>query len=97
MAPGSILSRALTTAAKFGGVHYVLRTTSGGHTQTVTGDAGTNDGAQYIVIGSDLTQVEVVGTTAFLRGNAGGLENIFGFSPAQATKYADHLDLVPTE
>jgi hypothetical protein len=88
MAPGAILSHALTEAVKFGGVHYLLQTTSGGRTQTVTGDAGTNDGAQSIVNGSDQTVVEMIGTTAFLRGNAGGLENVFGFSPAQATTYA---------
>ena len=86
--PGSVLSSALTAAVKFGGVHYVLQTTSKGQTQTVTGDAATSDGAQSVVLGSDQTVVEVVGGTAFLRGNAGGLRDIIGLTSPQASQEA---------
>ncbi len=86
--PGSILSTALRSAEKFGGVHYVLQTTSGGQIQTVTGDAGTSDGAQSVVAGSDTTVVEVVGGSAFLRGNAAGLQYLIGFPAALAAHAA---------
>jgi hypothetical protein len=78
----------LTTAVKFGGVHYVLQTTSNGQTQTVTGDAATNNGAQSVVLGPDQTVVEVVGATAFLRGNVGGLHDIIGFTSTRASQAA---------
>jgi len=84
-APGSVLSTALRWALRFGGVHYVLQTTSDGQTQTVTGDASTDNGAQSIVVGSDETVVDVVGGTAFLRGNAAGLQYIIGFTSTQAS------------
>jgi hypothetical protein len=87
-APGSVLSTALASAVKFGGVHYVLQTTSAGQTQTVTGDAGTDNGAQSIVIGPDQTVVDVVGGSAFLRGNAAGLQYIIGMTAAQASHAA---------
>jgi hypothetical protein len=84
--PGSVLSTALSAAAKFQAVHYVLQTTSNGQTQTVTGDAATSNGAQSVVLGTDQTVVVVVGATAYLRGNAGGLQDIIGFSSTQASQ-----------
>jgi len=96
--PDSILSQSLRTAVKFAGVHYVLRTTNGGQSQMVTGDAGTTIGAQSTVVGSDETVVEMVGTTAFLRGNAGGLQNIIGWASGPASRYAGTwISLRPTD
>lgn len=87
-APGSVLDTALSSAVKFGGVHYVLQTTSKGQKQTVTGDAGTDVGAQSIVVGPDQSVVEMVHAVAFLRGNAAGLHEIFGLTASQASQYA---------
>src|ERR1700722_9961793 len=87
-APSSVLETAVNSAVKFGAVHYVLQTTNKSQKQTVTGDAGTSVGAQSIVIGPDQTVVEMVHGVAFLRGNAGGLHDIFGLTPSQASQYA---------
>jgi len=87
--PQGVLSAALSAASKFGGVHYVLETSGTVQKETVTGDARTNEGIQSVVTGSDQVVVESVGSTAFLRGNAGGLQNIIGLAAAPASQYAD--------
>ena len=95
--PDSVLNASSDAAVRFEGVHYVLQTTSDGHKQTVTGDARANAGAQSIVIGSDQTVVEVVGTTAYLRANArwpGGHHRVLASDRHARCR---QMDLVPTE
>ena len=66
----------------------MLHTKGSSPVETVTGDAESNSGAQYVVSGPDMVVAQLIGTSAFLRGNTGGLEDIFGMTPAEATHYA---------
>jgi hypothetical protein len=87
--PQTILSTALRVAERFGGVHYVIQTSSSGNQQeTVTGDAESNQGAQSIVVGQDEAIVKAIGTTAYVLGNQGGLQNIVGWGPSASSKYS---------
>jgi len=98
--PGAILSAAVTAATRLGEVHYVLRTngSSRSSSQTVTGDAATNQGAEEVVIGSDEVVIQLIGTTGYIKGNSGGLQDIIGLGSAQAEQYAGQwVSLLPTD
>ena len=96
--PGAILSTAVRAATRLEEVHYVLRTSGTSTSQTVTGDAATNQGAEYVVSGSDEAVIQLIGSTAYIKGNAGGLQDIIGLGSAQATRYAGQwVSLQPTD
>jgi hypothetical protein len=86
--PDAVLSAALAAADKLGEVHYVLQTSTATRKETITGDAARNEGAQYVVNGSDQTVIQLVGTSAFVHGNVGGLQNTIGLSSTLASRYA---------
>jgi hypothetical protein len=87
--PQDILVTTLRVADGFGGVHYVIQTSSSGQQQeTVTGDAEKTEGAQSIVVGSDEAIVKAIGTTAYVLGNQGGLRDIVGWGAAASSKYS---------
>src|SRR5665213_96365 len=96
--PSAVLNTASGAATKLGAVHYVLQTTNGNQKQTVTGDATRNEGAQYVVNGTEQAVIQLVGTSAFIRGNASGLNDIIGLSSTMATQYAGKwLSLQPAD
>ena len=96
--PGAVLSAALQAATRLGGVHYVLQTSGTAQSQTVTGDAVTNEGAESVVTGSDQAVVELVRSTVFLRGNAGGLQDIIGLTATMASQNAGKwISFQPTD
>lgn len=96
--PNAILSAALRAATRLGEVHYVLRTSGSSPSQTVTGDAGMNQGAEEVVSGSDTAVIQLIGTSGYIRGNAGGLQDIIGLASAQATQYAgEWISLQPSD
>ena len=80
-----------------GPLHLVL-VPSSSSTQSKTtleesGDAGPASGTQLIHIGAGSTltntaTIEVIGGTSFLKGNAGGLQALAGFSATEATEAA---------
>jgi len=86
--PQQVLSVAIATAERFGSVHYILQTGGSSQQQTVIGDAGARQGAQTVVMGADKVEVLLIGTGAYLRGNAGGLKDVIGLPSATATQYA---------
>lgn len=86
--PAQIITAGLAAAQTQSSVHYVLKASGESQAQTITGDAGRNEGTQSVVTGADQVDVEVIGNAAYLRGNAGGLQNTIGLPAAQATKYA---------
>lgn len=86
--PDGVLSAALAAANKLGGVHYVLQTSTATQKETVTGDAARSEGAQYVVNGSDQMVIQLIGTSAFVRGNAGGLQDTIGLPSTVASRYA---------
>jgi hypothetical protein len=74
-------------------VHYDSSSTQAKTTLEETGDAGPASGTQLIHIGTGATPtnsatIDVIGGTTFLKGNAGGLEALAGFSTAEATEAA---------
>lgn len=97
--PPQILSTALAAAQAQRGFHYEIEATvsSGStETETVVGNASPTQGVQEVVIGSDEIEVELVDGTAYLMGNAGGLQNSFGLSAAVSSAYANRWISVPT-
>lgn len=87
--PSQVLSATLAAAKGQKTVHYKLVATSGSSTQTITGDASQTGGVQTVSNNSNASiTVEVIGTAAYLQGNAGGLQSTIGMSAANATKYA---------
>jgi hypothetical protein len=86
--PKQILAGALAAANKAGSVHFKLLGKESGKTETIEGDASATDGREVITAGSLTIQAEVVGQSAYVEGNAGGLEDQMGLSAASAATYA---------
>lgn len=86
--PAQILSAGIKTAEAQSSVHYVLQASGQSQAQTITGDAGRNQGIQTVKTGADEVEVEVVGNLAYLQGNAGGLQHTIGMTAAAAGQYA---------
>ena len=84
-----IMSLALADAEAQGGVHYQLHATTGTQTQVITGDAGQTEGQQQVVTGSNVVDVQLIGTMAYVKGNAGGLQYTIGLPAAVAAAYAN--------
>lgn len=83
-----ILSTSLAAAVAQRGVHYELQASTSTQHQTIEGDAGPNEGIQEVTNGSDEVEVELVDGTAYLQGNAGGLEAEVDLSASMASAYA---------
>ena len=87
--PSQILDAASSAATSAGSTHYTLTETAGTQTQTITGDASSTDGRQSITTGSVHVQVVLVGGTAYVQGDPGGLGAALGFPANVAKTYAD--------
>ena len=75
-------------------VHYTSSASQSKTTLEESGDAGPASGTQLIHIGTgkaltDTATIDVIGGTSFLKGNAGALEVLAGFSATQATEAAN--------
>lgn len=96
--PDQILSTAVADAEAQAGVHYQLHATSGSQNQVITGDAGASEGEQEVATGTSVVDVQLIGGTAYVRGNAGGLQQTIGLSAAVATTYAEKwISVAPTD
>jgi hypothetical protein len=74
-------------------VHYTSSSSGSKSTLAETGDAGPASGTQIIHLGTgnalnDTATIDVIGDTSFLKGNAGALEALAGFSAAEAADAA---------
>lgn len=76
-------------------VHYASSSTSSQSKMTLAeaGDAGPASGTQLIHLGTgnaldDSATIDVIGGTSFLKGNAGALKALAGFSASEATEAA---------
>lgn len=87
--PDQILSTAIASAEAETGVHYQLHATIGSQNQVVTGDAGGTEGEQEVASGTDVVDVQLIGATAYVKGNAGGLQHTIGLPATVAASYAD--------
>jgi hypothetical protein len=83
-----VLSTAIAAAKSSGSAHYLLKATSSGKTETIVGDAATKVGRQVFSDGTAKIQAEAIGTTVYVEGNEGGLQNQIGFSATEAAQYA---------
>lgn len=96
--PRQVLTVATAAAQSAGGVHYQLSAVQGSERQSITGDAGVNEGDQERVTGADDAVVELVGGTAYLRANASALQDTFHLPAAQATTYAGRwISVAPSD
>ncbi len=86
--PTQILSTSIDAAEKQAGVHYELHATTGSSTQSISGDAGVSEGEQEVETGNDVVQVELIGGTAYVQANSGGLQYL-GLSSSVASTYAE--------
>ena len=82
-----VMRLALSAAKAAGSVHYVLVSHRGGTNETITGDAALAGGQQSVVTGGDHVEAILVNGTAYVHGNATGLENVLGLTSAVAGKY----------
>jgi hypothetical protein len=86
--PKQVLTGALAAATQSGSVHFRLLGRESGKTESIEGDASATDGREVITAGTLTIQAEVVGTGAYVEGNAGGLEDQMGLSATTAATYA---------
>jgi hypothetical protein len=84
----AVLTSAVAAATQSGFVHFTLRGTVSGHTETIVADASPTDGQEIVTAGSLNFQAKVVAGGAYVEGNAGGLEGQFGLSASAAQTYA---------
>jgi hypothetical protein len=97
------LNAALAAGESAGSFHYVSKTTSSSGDATTIGVAGRNSGLQQITTTSTTNgpasfTVEVVGSTAYFRGDANAIEQNLGVSSSVAAQYAnDWISLVSSD
>jgi hypothetical protein len=89
----------LAAASSRHSVHYVSFGTSAGHTIQMVADVGRGRGIQRITFKSNgksgPATVLVVRRSAYIRGNDFTMRSFFGFTPAQAARYAGKWISVP--
>jgi hypothetical protein len=96
-----LVQSSLAAAQAAGSFHYVSTSTSSSPTtssvkQVTIGDAGASSGRQAITISGDTFDVVVVGTTAYLRGDASAMVASLGIPAAVAEAHAGQwISLVP--
>ena len=69
-------------------VHYNSTSTQSKQTLVVAGDAGPASGSQTVSMGTSTISILVIGGTTYIKGNAGGLQNLAGLSVSQAAEAA---------
>jgi hypothetical protein len=65
-------------------VHYNSASTQSKQTLLVAGDAGPASGSQTVSMGTGTITIVVIGGITWVKGNAGGLQNLAGLSASQA-------------
>lgn len=92
VSPKTLLAASLGAANAKGSVHYVVHSSSGKDTITVTADAASTAGSQAIVLRVGKSTGHVTGTlvdnTVYFRGDTLGLEDYLGMPSTAAPKYA---------
>jgi hypothetical protein len=69
-------------------VHYDSTSTESSQTLLETGDAAPAAASQTVTMGKGSIDILVIGGFSYIKGNAGGLENLAGLSSSQATEAA---------
>jgi hypothetical protein len=91
--PAEANSKLYAAAVASGSFHYVDSSTATGGGQRITstqhGDAGRNEGVQYMNSMAGNYEVIVVASMAYMKADATALENLLGLSPSPATSLAN--------
>ena len=87
-ANASALYRDAVATTRSWSVHYDSSSTQSKQTLVVSGDAGPASGSQSVVMRSGSITILVIGGITYLKGNAGGLQNLAGLSASQAADAA---------
>jgi hypothetical protein len=100
--PAVANSKLYAAAAASGSFHYVNSSLEvvGGRTETSTsiGDAGRDQGVQYMIGAQGAFEVIVVDSMAYMKADLSALENVLGLSPTVAAPYVDRwISLAPTD
>ena len=88
------LYRQAIATTKSWSIHYASSSTQSKVTLVEIGNAGPASGTQLVSMGPsaqsqpDTATIEVIGGITYLKGNAGGLQNLAGFSASQAAEAA---------
>ena len=89
--PAEANTKVFAAAMASGSFHYqsVSSGTSGGAsgTETESGDAGRGEGVQFMTSAFGDSEVIVVDSMAYMRGNATMLENMFGYTLGEAAPF----------
>jgi hypothetical protein len=98
--PTQLRAAMLRAASARHSVHYVSTSSASGHTIRMVSDVGRGRGIQRITFTSHghsgPATVLVARRTAYIRGNAFTLQSFFGFTKAQAARYASKWISVPS-
>jgi len=87
-ANASTLYREAVATTRSWSVHYDSSSTESKQTLVVSGDAGPASGSQTVVMGTGSITILVIGGITYIKGNAGGLQNLAGLSASQAADVA---------
>jgi hypothetical protein len=100
--PAEANSKLHAAAVASGSFHYVDRSTATGGgpglTSTQYGDAGRNEGVQYLNSAAGNYEVIVVDSMAYMKADAMALESLLGVSPGLAQSLADRwISFAPSD
>jgi hypothetical protein len=84
----STLYREAVATTRSWSVHYDSSSTESKQSLVVSGDAGPASGSQTVVMGTGSITILVIGGITYVRGNAGGLQDLAGLSASQAADAA---------
>jgi hypothetical protein len=100
--PAEANSKLYAAAVASGSFHYVDRSTAAGGGQGITstqhGDAGRNEGVQYMNSTAGNYEVIVVDSMAYMKADAVALQNLLGLTPPVAASLSDRwISFTPSD
>jgi len=97
--PRALRDSILATAKAQQSVHYATRSVAGNARLTLTGDVAAADGRQQVSMKvgkvTGHATILVLDRTAYVQGNANGLQFLLGLTKAQASSYAGQWISIP--
>jgi hypothetical protein len=99
MSPKALCASILSAARAQHSVHYVAHNVVGNGLITLTADVAATDGVQHIGLKvgkqSGSVTIRLLGQTAYIKGDALGLQVLQGLTKSQASKYAGQWISIP--